>query len=694
MTGVTRAKRKADSNAAVAAHNEKPLARASPAVSVSDAHDEMKADDDDDDEVEYSRDGGDGEGGAMHQAQSSRHAISCSHPRGVQPLGNLLFDGGRSIRASGLGLLGGFNDESLLDFLKSWLTAGDLIAAQQCSRALYIFANEEEIWRHQTLERWGGDFAFRQDWKNTFVNMQRKEIFRRKQHPAATSTAAAPSAATPAAPASAPAPLLSTDQSLPDSALLPTPLRFKGLYSDYLFQSFYCSHIDLLSSYGDARKIATAAAPLDTIPRIHVRDLTPEHFRTEFGVPNRPLIIQGLMDDWACFKPGPNQWTQENWLRKFGSQPFKVGRYIMPLPSYFRYMNQIASDESPLYLFDSRFGEKVPELLEQYSVPEYFRSDLFNLIPDDATAPNGERIRPAFRWILVGPERSGSTFHKDPNHTSAWNALISGRKKWIMYPMDTPPPGVFPSGDHAEVTTPISVAEWFINFYAEHRAKIEEFEERKAYELKKQAHAEKLRSKREAEAAAAVAKTHAAVGEEESKEAPATARGGKRAKTHVAADAASAAAAAATTSAASSAIPVTAASAAPLLGPIECICEPGEVIFIPNGWWHTALNLSPSFAVTQNYVNDENIWNVCDFLRTDPGERERNLTLLAALETQLEAHRPELAQMVQQKQIEKELAEAERIEAEKKASAKKKSSLWDSLTSGTATGFSFQSTDS
>lgn len=761
MTGTTRSKRKAD--AAVTVHDEKLVASGTPAasaVSASGAQDEMKTDDDDEDEIEYSRDGADGQG-ALHQSQSSRHAISCCHPRGVQPMGNLLFDGGRSIRTSGLGLLGaGFTDEALLDFLKSFLTAPDLLAAQQCSRALYIFANEEEIWRHHTLERWGGDFAFLQDWKNTFANMQRKENLRRKQQQVAASTAAASSASTTAAAA---APLLSTDKSLPDFPLLPTPLRFKGLYSDFLFQSFYCSHIDLLSSYGDAKKIATASAPLDTIPRIHVRDLTPERFRTEFGVPNRPLIIQGLMDDWPCFKSGPNQWTQENWLAKFGSQPFKVGRYVMTLQSYFRYMNQIASDESPLYLFDSRFGEKVPEMLEQYSVPEYFRSDLFNLIPDEEKAPNGERIRPAFRWILVGPERSGSTFHKDPNHTSAWNALISGRKKWIMYPMDTPPPGVFPSGDHAEVTTPISVAEWFINFYAEHRTKIEEFEERKAYEIKKKEQAEKQRIKREAAAATAAAEAAKAAGEEESKEAPAATRGGKKAKTHVAADAASTAASAA------SSVPLAAAAAAssssptadaPLLGPIECICEPGEVIFIPNGWWHTALNLSPSFAVTQNYVNEENIWNVCqlhtththrtahtnratpvgppaslclacehaivlascspslerrahtclavcatlcstcvvcplriagDFLRTDPGERERNLTLLQALEEKLEAHRPDLAQMVQQKQIEKELAESERIEAERKASTKKKSSLWDSLTSGTATGFSFQS---
>ena len=41
----------------------------------------------------------------------------------------------------------------------------------------------------------------------------------------------------------------------------------------------------------------------------------------------------------------------------------------------------------------------------------------------------------------MGPSRSGSTFHKDPNSTSAWNAVIRGSKKWIMYPPGITPPG-------------------------------------------------------------------------------------------------------------------------------------------------------------------------------------------------------------------------------------------------------------
>lgn len=49
--------------------------------------------------------------------------------------------------------------------------------------------------------------------------------------------------------------------------------------------------------------------------------------------------------------------------------------------------------------------------------------------------------------------------------------------------------------------------------------------------------------------------------------------------------------------------------------PIECVQRPGDLIFIPHGWWHAALNLEESIAVTQNVVNDENLLDVVDFLR-------------------------------------------------------------------------------
>ena len=127
-------------------------------------------------------------------------------------------------------------------------------------------------------------------------------------------------------------------------------------------------------------------------------------------------------------------------------------------------------DESPLYLFDSRFVEKMGIKVGKdvsgasYWVPECFGTDLFAVL--------GEH-RPDCRWLIIGPERSGSTFHKDPNGTSAWNAVLQGSKYWIMFPSSSslpPPPGVYVSPDQSEVTSPLSIAEWLLGFHKEARA--------------------------------------------------------------------------------------------------------------------------------------------------------------------------------------------------------------------------------
>ncbi|KAL0322891.1 UNVERIFIED_CONTAM: F-box protein [Sesamum angustifolium] len=106
------------------------------------------------------------------------------------------------------------------------------------------------------------------------------------------------------------------------------------------------------------------------------------------------------------------------------------------------------------------FGEAAPDLLKDYSVPHLFQEDYFDVLDADQ--------RPPFRWLIIGPERSGASWHVDPGLTSAWNTLLCGRKRWALYPPGRVPLGVTvhvneDDGD-VSIETPTSL-QWWLDFY-------------------------------------------------------------------------------------------------------------------------------------------------------------------------------------------------------------------------------------
>jgi hypothetical protein len=169
--------------------------------------------------------------------------------------------------------------------------------------------------------------------------------------------------------------------------------------------------------------------------------------------------------EWPIF----GKWTTNSLLRRYKDIIFRAEAVDWKLDKYVQYMEN-NKDESPLYLFDRSFVEKMnlhvgkSEKYASYWAPDCFGDDLFELLGSQ---------RPDSRWLIMGPARSGSTFHKDPNATSAWNAVITGSKYWLMFPSGPeipPPPGVILSEDASEITSPLSIAEYLLSFHEMARA--------------------------------------------------------------------------------------------------------------------------------------------------------------------------------------------------------------------------------
>lgn len=52
----------------------------------------------------------------------------------------------------------------------------------------------------------------------------------------------------------------------------------------------------------------------------------------------------------------------------------------------------------------------------------------------------------------------------------------------------------------------------------------------------------------------------------------------------------------------------------------EGICNEGEVLHVPSGWWHLVVNLEPSIAITQNFVPEAHLASVLNFLKNKPDQ--------------------------------------------------------------------------
>jgi hypothetical protein len=336
-----------------------------------------------------------------------------------------------------------------------------------------------------------------------------------------------------------------------------------GIYSDTLYRSWLCRSFTIRKSW----------LTTQTVPTLSHTDVTTDLFINEYENKNIPLLIQGATTSWKAVQTWDDTYLRnvtscsnndDNTIQQQQQKQnimFRATSGAAPLSAQFTMSNYLnycscATEESPLYLFDRSYATKCPQLYTDYyndlcqtcpwwdSTTNKYGHDLFHLL--------GEHRRPDYQWLIIGPPRSGSAFHIDPNCTHAWNAPILGRKRWIFYPPGVTPPGIYPSMNGDDVCMPISIGEWFLTYWNEH------VQRRSDVDVSKR--------------------------------------------------------------------------------PLECTVCPGDILFIPHGWWHMVINIGDeeednnenvvsrssssgaSVALTRNYVSASNLPDVLRFLDTRIGQ--------------------------------------------------------------------------
>ena len=155
----------------------------------------------------------------------------------------------------------------------------------------------------------------------------------------------------------------------------------------------------------------------------------PDTFTTTFELgEGKPALLRGLVE--TNF-PVADLYPEEM-VERFGAgTPMQIGEdeagatVEMRLDAFVGDYLSSTLDRNPFLVFDGIILHTLSAEKLEYEIPRVFARD-------DFLSVLGEMERPPHKWLLIAPKCSGSPVHVDPMGTSAWNALISGRKRWFI----------------------------------------------------------------------------------------------------------------------------------------------------------------------------------------------------------------------------------------------------------------------
>ncbi|KAI8055617.1 hypothetical protein BDF22DRAFT_653375 [Syncephalis plumigaleata] len=237
------------------------------------------------------------------------------------------------------------------------------------------------------------------------------------------------------------------------------PMHIPAVRSWYLYESWRLAHLTL-------EHLMVLHAPDDLkLDLLSTSTLSNAQFQREYNATCTPVLIDGLATKWPAYR---GAWSIDELVKKWGDvtfrvsleqsgpRPDRISRFHLSIHDYVHYCRH-QRDASPIYIFDAAFGERTPAMLSDYEIPMYFKQDYLAVL--------NEPHRPPYRWFVMGPARSGASWHVDPSGTSAWNTLVSGRKRWALYPNHVIPPGVKVIDTHRSISqSPTSLA-WYQDVY-------------------------------------------------------------------------------------------------------------------------------------------------------------------------------------------------------------------------------------
>jgi hypothetical protein len=318
----------------------------------------------------------------------STYYVENQHPYGVKPEGNAFLASREllNVRLNGLGRLKCLTDEVLLEII-SYFNGPEIVNLIYTSKALYVYCHYTDIWRDIMLREWESNgqsypIKYCYTWKDTYVSSycERNKL---------------------------------TKPILPHQ-----PLVVDGIYSNILYRSWACHEYNY-------EKSCQGFLTNDDIPHIEADKLNIEDFVVNYEAKNRPVVIKNCINDWNAL----SLWTRDYLIKHCGNNKFRATSSTAPIAvsftieEYFSYANQ-SKEEVPYYLFERNYDHMASNLTNDYHVPRYFNTEDYNnqQRATDLFSLFGSR-RPDYKWLIIGPKKSGSIFHIDPNQTNAYSPI-------------------------------------------------------------------------------------------------------------------------------------------------------------------------------------------------------------------------------------------------------------------------------